>query len=39
MEKEGCRSVPVPVHGSKDLGIGVNNHPNAPVNNHANGTT
>ncbi|NCT57589.1 MAG: type II toxin-antitoxin system HicA family toxin [Legionella sp.] len=23
MEKEGCRSVPVPVHGSKDLGIGL----------------
>lgn len=23
MEKEGYRSVPVPVHGSKDLGIGL----------------
>ena len=23
MEKEGKRSVPVPVHGSKDLGIGL----------------
>jgi len=23
MEKEGNRSVPVPVHGSKDLGIGL----------------
>lgn len=23
MEKEGFRSVPVPVHGSKDLGIGL----------------
>jgi predicted RNA binding protein YcfA (HicA-like mRNA interferase family) len=23
MEKEGCRSVPVPVHGNKDLGIGL----------------
>ena len=23
MEKEGYRSVPVPVHGNKDLGIGL----------------
>lgn len=23
MEKDGYRSVPVPVHGSKDLGIGL----------------
>lgn len=23
MEKEGFRAVPVPVHGSKDLGIGL----------------
>lgn len=23
MEKEGLRSVPVPVHGSKDLGVGL----------------
>ncbi len=23
MEKEGYRSVPVPMHGSKDLGIGL----------------
>lgn len=23
MEKEGYRSVPVPVHGSRDLGIGL----------------
>ncbi len=23
MEKEGFRSVPVPVHGTKDLGVGL----------------
>ncbi len=23
MEKEGLRAVPVPVHGTKDLGIGL----------------
>ncbi|MFI4963714.1 MAG: type II toxin-antitoxin system HicA family toxin [Legionellales bacterium] len=23
MEKEGFRSVPVPIHGTKDLGIGL----------------
>jgi predicted RNA binding protein YcfA (HicA-like mRNA interferase family) len=23
MEKRGCRPVPVPVHGNKDLGIGL----------------
>lgn len=23
MEKAGCRSVPVPVHGNHDLGIGL----------------